>query len=382
MHNYAASVSNNASVMDYPHPAVKLTKDGKMDLATAYDNKIGEWDKIAITWGYQDFTPSANEQQALNSLLTNAISKGYQYISDRDARAPGGLHPQAHLWDNGKNAVDELKAVMKIREKALAQFGENNIRVGMPMSFLEDVLVPIYLYHRYQLEAVTKIISGMHYNYALRGDGQTVTTPVAKVEQVKALNAIIDALHPDNLVLPQKVINLIPPRPAGYNFNKELFTKRTGLAFDALSPAEALADFTLSFLFHPERLNRLVQNGVQNNSLGLTEMISTLLNKTWNAPRQTGIKGLLQLQNEQIALTYLLSASINDNTSYAAKAGLQKSLSDLKSFIEKTQKSTTNELYSGHLLLALERLKAPEKAKATVHKELPPGAPIGCGGDW
>jgi hypothetical protein len=310
--------------------------------------------------------------------LTNAINKGYKYISDRDARAPGGLHPQAHLWDNGNNAVDELKAVMKIREKALDQFGENNIRAGMPMSFLEDVLVPVYLYHRYQIEAAIKVVGGMHYSYALRGDGQTVTSHVAKQEQLKALNAIIDATHPDNLVLPQKVIKLIPPRPAGYNFNKELFTKRTGLAFDALSPAEALADFTMSFLFHPERLNRLVQYGVQNNSLGLEEMISTLLNKTWKAPRHTGIKGLLQLQNEQIILTYLLSASINDNTSYAAKSVLQKNLSNLKTIVEKAQKSAGNELYAGHLLLTLERLKAPEKAKPAIHKELPPGAPIGC----
>jgi hypothetical protein len=107
-------------------------------------------------------------------------------------------------------------------------------------------------------------------------------------------------------------------------------------------------------------------------------MISTVMNKTWNAPRESGIKGLLQAQNEQIILTYLLSASVNDNTSYPAKSILAKSLSDLKTSIEKAQKVMTNEMYAGHLLLALERMKAPEKAKATVHKELPPGAPIGC----
>ena len=347
MHNYAASVSNNASVMDYPHPAVKFTADGKMDLATAYDNKIGEWDKIAITWGYQDFASGTNEQQALNTLLKAAAGKGYQFISDRDARAPGGLHPQAHLWDNGANAVDELKAVMKIRAAALANFGENNIRAGMPLSHLEDVLVPIYLYHRYQIESATKIIGGMHYNYALRGDGQTPTTPVSKGEQLKALDAILNAIDPDNLVLPQKIISLIPPRPAGYNFSKELFNKRTGLAFDGLSPAEALTDYSLSFLFHPERLNRLVQYGQGTNGFGLSEMLDMVMNKTWNAPRETGIKGLLQAQNEQIVLTYLLSASVNDNTSYATKSILQKSIADLKAGIEKTQKGTTNEMYAG-----------------------------------
>lgn len=378
MHNYAASVTNNASVMDYPHPMVSLTADGKIDLTKTYDAGIGEWDKIAITWGYKDFAAGTNEAATLNTLLTEASQKGYQYISDRDARAPGGLHPQAHLWDNGSNAVDELKAVMKVREKALQNMGENSIPLGTPMAFLEDVLVPIYLYHRYQLEAVTKIVGGMYYTYALRGDGQTITRPVSKQDQQEALKALMTAIEPENLLLPQKIINLLPPRPAGYNFNKELFAKRTGLAFDALSPAESLTDYVFSFLFHPERLNRLVQYGQQSTAFGLDDLLNTVVNKTFKAPRQTGLKGLLQLQNEQIALTYLLSASINDNTSFATKAALRGSLSNLKSFIEKAQKSTTNQLYAGHLILALERMKTPEKAKATLHKEMPPGAPIGC----
>ncbi|HET6722070.1 MAG TPA: zinc-dependent metalloprotease, partial [Chitinophagaceae bacterium] len=378
MHNYAASVNDNSSVMDYPHPAATLASNGKIELTNAYDNKIGEWDKISITWGYQDFPKNINETEALNAHLKTAGSMGYQFISDVDARAPGGLHPQAHLWDNGKNAVEELNRVMNIREKALQNFGLANIQTGTPMSFLEDVLVPIYLFHRYQLEAATKIIGGMHYNYALKGDGQVVTKPVAKTEELKALNALLNAIDPEKLMLPQRIIDQIPPRPAGYDFNRELFTKRTGLSFDALSPAETLTDFIFSFLFQTDRLNRIAQHGQTNNNLGLNEMVSSIINKTWKAPRQAGMQGLLQMQNEQILLTYLLSASINDNTSYAAKAVLQKNLADLKALLEKAQKGTNNEMYAGHLLLAIDSLKAPEKAKPTIHKAMPPGAPIGC----
>ncbi|MBC7849865.1 MAG: zinc-dependent metalloprotease, partial [Chitinophagaceae bacterium] len=166
MHNYAASVNDRGSVMDYPHPLVKINAAGQIDLNDAYDNKIGEWDKVAITWGYQDFPPNSNEKNSLDKILKDATSKGLQFISDRDARAPGGMHPQAHLWDNGSSAVEELREVMKIRSKALKQFGEKNIRIGMPMSVLEDVLVPVYLYHRYQLEAATKLVGGMNYTYA------------------------------------------------------------------------------------------------------------------------------------------------------------------------------------------------------------------------
>lgn len=380
MHNYASSISNRASVMDYPHPVVKLNAAGDIDLTDAYDLKIGVWDKAAITWGYQDFPSGTNVSAALNNIMVDANKKGLQFIADQDARAPGGLHPQAHLWDNGSDAVTELNAMMKVRSKALAQFGEKNIRPGMPMAMLEDALVPVYFYHRYQIEAVTKLVGGMNYTYATRGDGQLVTKALSKEEQQRALNAIIDCLDPKFLELPNRIAQLIPPRPAGYDFSRELFKKRTGLAFDVLSPAETAADLPLSFLFNAQRLSRMVQYEVQNGGLGVTQMINTLITKTWKAPRQTGIQQLIQLQTEQVLLTYLLSASINDNNSFAVKAALQKALQDLKSFVEAQSKTAANDTYKGHLLLTLERMTKPETAKPTLHKEIPPGAPIGC--DW
>ncbi|WP_315818772.1 zinc-dependent metalloprotease [Paraflavitalea speifideaquila] len=184
------------------------------------------------------------------------------------------------------------------------------------MAMLEDVLVPVYLFHRYQAEAATKVVGGMYYTYALRGDGQTVTRPVTKAEQLKALNAVIDCLDPAFLRIPDNVVKLIPPRPAGYGFTRELFKKRTGLAFDALSPAETATDFPLSFLFNTERLNRMIQYEVQQEGLGVAEMINTLINKTWKAGRKNGMEKLIQLQTEQLILTYLLAVSIDDNTAF------------------------------------------------------------------
>jgi hypothetical protein len=329
-------------------------------------------------YGYQDFPGNANEKNELDQILEKASQKGFKFISDRDARAPGGLHPEAHLWDNGTNAIDELSNIMKVREKALSQFGEKNIRPGMPMAFLEDVLVPIYLLHRYQVEAVTKLIGGLNYTYALRGDGQVVTQPLNRTEQQRALQAVINTLDPSVLIMPERIIKLIPPRPAGYNYTRELFKKRTGLAFDALSPAESAADLSLSFLFNSERMNRLVQYQVQYGGLGLDEMIQTLFNSTWKADRRRGMEGLIQLQTEQIFLTYLLAASVDDNNSFITKSVIQKSLNDLKTFIENKKKTTVNALYTSHFALALERFKSPEKAKPTIHATVPPGAPIGC----
>lgn len=380
MHNYAASVSDRASVMDYPHPLVRVNAAGVIDLTNAYDQKIGVWDKVSITYGYQDFPTGADQSASLNKILTDAAAKGLQFIADQDARRPGGLHPQAHLWDNGSDAVTELKEVMKVRKLALSNFGEKNIRPGIPMAMLEDVLVPVYFAHRYQIEAATKLVGGMYYTYSLRGDGQIVTKALSKDEQQKALNTIINCLSPEFLQLPDRIVKLIPPRPAGYSFSSELFTKRTGLAFDALTPAETAADLPLSFLFNSERLNRMVQYEMANNGLGVAEMINTLVSKTWKSPRLSGMEKLIQLQTEQVLLTYLLAASVNDNNSYAVRSILVQSMSDLKSLIEIKQKTTSDEMYKGHLLLSLERMKHPETAKPTIHKEIPPGAPIGC--DW
>ncbi|HLO39183.1 MAG TPA: zinc-dependent metalloprotease, partial [Lacibacter sp.] len=324
----------------------------------------------------QDFPAGTNEKTALNNIITEANKRGLQFISDRDARAPGGLHPQAHLWDNGANAAEELKEVMKVRAKALNDFGEKNIRPGMPMAMLEDALVPVYFYHRYQIEAATKLVGGMFYNYALRGDGQIVTKLMSKTEQIIALNAIVDCIDPKVLQVPDRIAAMIPPRPSGYISSRELFRKRTGLSFDQLSPAETAADLPFSFLFNSERLSRMVQLETKGG-LGVAEMIQLLIDKTWKAPRRTGMEALIQQQTEQVLLTYLLASSVDENNSYAVRGVLTKALNDLKKYID-LQNKTAAGTYAGHLQLATERMKNPSAAKPTIHKEAPPGAPIGC----
>jgi predicted Zn-dependent protease len=377
MHNYISSTQGRASVMDYPPPVVSINNKGEIDLGNAYTNQIGDWDKVTITYGYSDFSPGTNEATALNKILTDAATSGLTFISDRDARDPAGLNPGAHLWDMGKDPVSGLKDIMKVREKALSQFGENNITNGTPMAMIEDVLVPVYLFHRYQLEAVTKQVGGLNYSYALRGDGQLVTKPLTKQEQLTALNAVADCMDPKVLALPERIIKLIPPRPADYNYNKELFNRRTGLAFDPLAAAETAADFPLSFLFNPSRLNRMVQYQAENNGLGIDEMINVLMDRTWKAPPLKGLEGLILQQNEQLLLTYLLGVSLNENISFATDAAIMKGIEDIKNLATK-QLASSNGPTKGYLLLTLERIKNRTSGKAFVPEPMPPGAPIGC----
>lgn len=380
MHNYTASTVNRSSVMDYPHPLATINAAGEIDLSNAYDNKIGAWDKVSIKWGYGDFPEGADEKDSLNAILLDAFKSGLRFLTDQDARPAGSVSPNAHLWDNGNNVIEGLQNVIKVRMKALQQFGESDIRPGMPMAMLEDVLVSVYFYHRYQLEAVTKLIGGLDYNYALRGDGQFTTKPISKEEQLQALNAVITCLDPSLLKLPDTIISLIPPRPAGYITSRELFNKRTGLAFDALAPAETAADMPLSFLFNSERVSRMEQYAV-SGGLSLTEMLNGLINATWKAKRRTGTEKLIQQQTAQVLLTYLLKLSIDKNASFQAQADDKKVLNDLKLWIESEQKVSKDPSYTAHLMLALDRIKKPEDAKPTLlHEEIPPGSPIGS--DW
>ncbi|MEP6738259.1 MAG: zinc-dependent metalloprotease, partial [Chryseolinea sp.] len=227
-HAYSSSSEHDASVMDYPHPNVEIV-DGKISLEHAYDDKIGAWDKVSIQYGYQDFANGIDEDEALNAIIQKSLKEGLTFLTDQDARPAGSAHPFAHLWDNGANAADQLQKVMEIRTLALKNFGEKNIRPGAPMATLEEVFVPMYFFHRYQLEASSKIVGGLNYRYALRGDGQPVTEFISPAEQAKALDKLIETASPAALMIPERILKMIPPRPMGYDRHRELIGSRTDL---------------------------------------------------------------------------------------------------------------------------------------------------------
>jgi hypothetical protein len=266
-HNYIASAEGRVSVMDYPHPLVKLAADGRIDLSDAYPEGIGAWDKVAITYGYADFPGGAEQPAALERILTDARARGLVFLTDQDARPTGSAHPQTHLWDNGTDAAAELARVMQVRRAALSRFGENAIRPGMPLATMEEALVPLYLHHRYQAEAATKLIGGQWYAYALRGDGQDPPHAVPGADQRRALTEVLKTVAPDELALPKPVLDRLPPRPFTYDPHRELFPRYTGLVFDAVSPAAAAADMTFGLLFDPQRAARLVEQRALDRSL-------------------------------------------------------------------------------------------------------------------
>jgi hypothetical protein len=385
-HNYSASTVNRSSVMDYPPPYVRLKPDGTLDLSEAYATGIGEWDKVSIAFGYQDFAPGTDEGAVLNKILLDAFSRGLRYLTDQDARPAGSSSSVAHLWDSGANAVDELNRLMQLRAAALKRFGENNIREGAPLATLEDVLVPVYMLHRYQVEAASKLVGGMDYTFALRGDGQSPTQIVAPAEQRRALAAVLATLKPEVLALPEPLLKMISPRPPDYDRGREHFKIQTSPVFDALAPAEAAAQHTLQFLFNPQRAARLVEFHARNaESPGLAEVLETIFNATWRAQHGSGYTAEIARRVDDVALYDLMALSANEHAPNQVRAIASLKLEDLRVWLKASQGSTRDQAERAHFFFAAAQIfqfqKDPTKMELTLPAEPPDGPPIGTDDD-
>lgn len=385
MHNYAASIVNRASVMDYPPPTVTLGADGVPDVSNAYAVGIGAWDKTAITYGYRDFPAGTNETQALDKVLDDAFSSGQLYLTDQDARPMGSASPIAHLWDTGSNDLDGLQQVMAVRQAALKNLSENAIREHTPMATLEDVLVPIYLYHRYQVTAVAKSIGGLNYTFDLRGPNRKDPEIVPAAQQRQALRAILNTLSPQALAIPQPLLTIIPPRPPEYPSSKENFARRTSPAFDSLAPAEAAAEIVIQLLFQPERAQRMIEYHARDASNpGFDELLDEVLTTTWKAPAAPGYNGAIQRTVNAVVLSHLMSLAANEHASSQVRAVALLKLDELKKRLISQENLLKDVPTRAEFFFAKNQIDHFEKNPAEVHvttPAMPPaGDPIGSDG--
>jgi hypothetical protein len=382
-HNFAAShLGQNNSVMDYPHPYIALDHNGAIDLSHAYASGIGTWDKIAINYGYRQFTERQSEPTELDKILREADKAGEIFITDQDARPIGGAHPYAHLWDNGSDPVAELDRTLQVRDAALRHFGENAIPVGTPMAALEDTLVTVYLLHRYQTEAATRLIGGLDFRYNLRGDGQQNPQIVPAEQQRKALAAVLKTLSPQALTLPESLLAILPPYPPGYERTQESFAAHTGPTFDPLAAAESAATLTLKALLEPSRIARVVEyHDRKAEEPSLQEILADLSQTT--ARRATGSSALARevaRAVESSALESMLALATNPATSSQARAITRAHLEALLRQWSEPQPALDPD-ETAHRAALAERIrtfqKTPEKFVPALTVEAPPGMPIG-----
>ena len=371
-HNFAASTNGRASVMDYPHPTVTLT-NGKVDLSNAYDVGIGDWDKVTVAYSYSEFDKNTNERTELNKILSKAKNDGLRFISDSDARAQGGAHALAHLWDNGKSASEELNNVLAVRKKAIANFSIDNIRTNEPYSMLEDVFVPLYFFHRYQAEAASKVVGGLDYNYAVKGDGQLTVKSVGISSQKAALSALLKTIDANTLAIPKSKLDLFPPRAAGYGRSRESFKGKTGVAFDPLSAASTASDMTIKLLLHPQRANRMIQQkSIDSKQLGLDELLETLIDNSFKKTHKDAYLGEIQQMINLNVLKYIMNLATSDQSFFQVKAIANKAIRDIAtlSFSRDTYKIQ-------YILLMKQFTDNPNDFKLPSSPGIPDGSPIG-----
>jgi hypothetical protein len=371
-HNFAASTQDRASVMDYPFPLVTFANDGTLDFSKAYDDAIGAWDKRAVLYAYQDFADGVDADAARRAIVEETIKLGYKYVADSDARALSSAHPDANLWDNGADAIAELRHLLKLRTHALTAMSERNIRKDQPLATIEELLVPVYLLHRFQVEAVGKLIGGAYYEYALRGDGQEKMTRVTADRQRAAIAALIDTLAPSVLRLPENLLGGIPPRPPGYPKSRETFSGNTGVIFDELAPASSAIRLTLDVLLDPVRAARLSRGGTPD----FAEVTGQLLALAWF--EESG-DAEIQALTADMLLTQLLQLSVNPAADATVRATALAAVNRLDTWLAgRSAASAMAHPHYGLARLQIERMRRDPASVATiVPVSVPPGSPIG-----
>ncbi len=302
-HNYYNSTAGRISVLDYPHPLITLRQDGSLDLSQAYEVGIGEWDKVSIRFGYSQFPSGANEAAELRKILDDAWALDLRYMTNQDM----SLNPSVDQWNNGVDNAEELNRLLQLRRVALGRIGQNAIKIGAPMATIEEVLVPIYLHHRYAVESAATALGGQEYIYAIRGDGRQPYRWVPVERQRSALDALMLTLSPRELALPQSVIDSIPPRPSGYGRGRETFPRMTGGAFDPVAPGLAAADMTIGFMLENDRAARLVtQQAIDPSLPGLDNVLDRLMLTVFEAPAASAYEAEIKRGIERALVSHLM----------------------------------------------------------------------------
>jgi hypothetical protein len=301
-HNFAGSTQGRYSVMDYPAPRVGLV-DGAPDLSDAYGVGVGRWDLFAVDWLY-----GARDDAQAAQFAAAGVREGLRYVTDADARSVAAAQPHGSMWEDGADPVAELERMLAVRRAAVDRFGPNALAAGEPVANLRRKFVPIWLLHRYSVEAAAKLVGGVDYAYSVRGDGREAAPPVAQAAQRRALVALLATLSPDTLTVPTQ---LLPYLSAGWSgspdrqFDIEIFRTSGGPVFDPLAAGDAAANVTLTALLAPARLNRLAeQERLDPANLGADDLVEQLID---NAFARSGADPAVAGVQRRLATTTILA---------------------------------------------------------------------------
>jgi len=374
-HNFAASTfGGRASVMDYPAPLVRVAGEDTLDFGDAYGVGVGEWDVHSIRYAYSQFAPGLDGAEELERLIDRGIREGLVFLTDQDARPAGAAQPLANLWDNGQDPVSQLEVELEVRRLALTRFGEDNVPPGTPLALLEEVLVPLYLHHRYQLTAAIKTLGGVDYRYKMRGDAQPPARPIAAEQQRRALRVALRTLEPQFLDLPDEVLNILLPRPAGYRTNREMLDGRTAPIFDPLAAAATAADATVRGLVQRERAARMVDFHRRDPSQpDFSEVLHALQEVAFGPNSDDGRLAAIRRRVQSVVVVALIDLAADPEATPEVRELAEGALEEIRGLLDRRQPES-------HLARAIERFSSritQAGQEPSVAREMPPGQPIG-----
>ena len=372
-HNYISSANNRSSVMDYPHPKIDII-DGDINIDNAYSKNIGDWDKVTVRYAYTDFQENENEDIKLNQIIEDAVNKGLYFLSDSDSRPVGSANPFSHLWDNGEFPYKELNKLLKVRDLALKNIDLENLVDGEPYDRIEDILVPIYMLHRYQIESTAKAIGGVDYLYFVKNLNNDKVKFVNSKLQKESLESLLNVLNPKNLVLPDNLIEILSPRSFRNPRTRENFESNTGVTFDYINASSSVINHTLTFLINPERINRIYQqNMFGENILKLEDYLTTISNSIFRNKKMSLYETSINNNTSSLFLDHLFLAFNNSKTNDLSKSLILSSILNTK----ETLSSNLND-YNAFLVNKINGfLDNPDKYKPIEKTKIPDGSPIG-----
>jgi hypothetical protein len=378
-HNFAGSTIGRASVDDYPPPRV-LIKDGALDLSDAYAKGVGAWDLFVVNWLYSEAPPGVDEKAALAKIVADGFASGLKFVSDDDARPLGSANPAGSLWDDGPDAIAGLQHTLDVRKIALADFGPRNLPLGAPMSDLKRVIVPIYLFHRYEVDADAKLIGGVNFTYAVNGEGDERADPVSGDRQRAALSELLQTVQPAALDLPEPLIQALN---SGHSDNRdpqfetEVFGADATPVFDLPGAADVAADLTFSAILEPSRLNRVADQGTRLAG-GLTtgallgDTIDTVFaDRADDPPHAAEIRRRVRMR----LVLDLQHAADDKRTSPTVRAEIGSALAGLQDRLKAARAVGADKAFDRELAVEIEHPR-PE-ATAPEALKIPPGMPIG-----
>ena len=372
-HNYISSANNRSSVMDYPHPKIDLV-NGKISIADAYSENIGDWDKVSVEYAYRDFPNTKNENNELDKIINEAEKNGLYFLSDSDSRPVGSANPFSHLWDNGELPYKELNKLLKVRDLALKNIDLDNLVDGEPYDRIEDILVPIYMLHRYQIEASAKAIGGVDYLYFVKNKNNDKVKFVDSELQRKSLESLLNVLKPKNLVLPNNLIDILSPRSFRNPRTRENFVSNTGVTFDYINTSSSLINHTLTFLLNAERINRINQQNIFGDDiLTLEDYLAEISKSIFDNKKLSTYEESVNKNTSSLYLDHLFMAFNNSRTNDLSKSIILASIIDIMNNL-----STNPNNYNRFLINKIDRfLTNPNQYKPIEKTKIPDGSPIG-----